>query len=198
MLCVKGDYSRATLTLDMVLEWRIQHGAVTDPTTVKTLAWLIKTKARSGEIAGVELLHDRFLDIARAPKNDDRGTTAVIDRLSEALRTAAEPGIARDLWKRALEMYVQHFGPKHAETQAVTSQLASAYVECGEYLEAQTLLQTLLNSAMLRHGREHKDTITCEYNLARVMYLRGDPTKALPLQEKVLESATGCSAQSTK
>jgi eukaryotic-like serine/threonine-protein kinase len=117
---------------------------------------------------------------------DLRAVAVMQNRLGGSLLGLGEPGLAVEVFRKALGTYEAEMGPDHPETLALKHNLAVGYRDAGQLDRALPLFEEVLR---LRTGRlDPADPLVLESKLAlgRGHLDAGDVKRALPLLEETL------------
>ena len=123
---------------------------------------------------------------------------------SEALTEAFQQGLslykagqyeqAVPLWRKALELGEQEYGPVHPTTAGLINDLAQLYRLLGRYAEAEPLYKRALAIREMALGPDHPDVGESLNNLALLYKTQGRYSQAEPLYRRdlaILEKALG-------
>jgi tetratricopeptide (TPR) repeat protein/nucleoside phosphorylase len=111
---------------------------------------------------------------------------SVLSRTGTYLEVHALYTLAEPLYRRALAIREQQFGPEHPETASSLNNLASLYDAQGKYTEAEPLYRRALAIREQRLGTTHADAAISLNNLALLYYVQGRYSEAEPLYRRAL------------
>jgi tetratricopeptide (TPR) repeat protein len=110
----------------------------------------------------------------------------LLDRAAEYLQTRGEPGPARPLHERALELRHARLGDNHPDTLESASNLAVNLCALGQYEEARQLNEDTLTRCRRVLGADHPRTLESAGNLAIDRWALGQYEEARQLNEDTL------------
>jgi eukaryotic-like serine/threonine-protein kinase len=112
---------------------------------------------------------------------------SIRNALGESYRFLGEPALAIRQHARARQLRSDQLGPSHPDTLTSMNNLALAYKDAGNFIEALPLYEETLEKRMAVLDPDHPDTLTSMNNLAMALRATGKYERALRLFEETLE-----------
>jgi tetratricopeptide (TPR) repeat protein len=179
------DFARRNMTeerrgeaLREALEW-VNAAFVGDPQDVRS--WPV-----------LDPLMPHALVVARG--SDETGvalpTARLFNELGLLLYSKARYAEAEPLYRRALVIKEENYGPMHPEVARGLNDLATLLQDTNRGVEAESLYQRALAIDESAHGPDHLDVVRDVNNLAALLHRAGRSTEAEPLMRRALTILT--------
>ncbi len=203
-LYAQGKYDSATEALyGRALESLERVNGPEHPDVANVLNNLAALHQVRGEYRHAEALSQRSVSILEDIFENKRALLAELDpdtltalkqihqqsltHLATALRSQARYGEAEPLYRRALAIAEDTFGPQHPEAASSLNNLGVLYKYWGRYEEAEPLYQRARAIVEGALGADHLQLSSIFYNLAGLGHARGRYAEAEPLSRRALE-----------
>jgi len=183
-----GDFSRAEVLWDRVLDLNLRTHGPEAPETVKAMNGLAVAYTNNGKFAQAERLYKKTIALHRrqlGPEHPD--TLTNINNLGVAYRQEGKYAEAEVQIKTALEARRRLEGDEHLDTIASMNSLALLYAAEGKDEAAEDLFKQVLETSRKSLGPEQQNTLAVINNLADLYARQGRRDQAETLYNQVLE-----------
>lgn len=187
ILLAQDDYAGAKQRYELALEIQRETLPADDPAIARTLHRLGILLRTTSDLAGARSRFEEALKIYGDGALGKSETAGLLNSLAALLEQTGEIERAVTMYRRALDLRRQQFGPRNPQTALVMNNLANALVGSGEYAEARRLLEEAIEIEKETLPAGHRYIGSAQWNLGRLFYLMGDYALAKAAYEESMK-----------
>jgi CHAT domain-containing protein/tetratricopeptide (TPR) repeat protein len=184
-----GDYKRARDDMQRALDLRETHGSEGDPAIGRLLLSLGTIDAGLGNLDGAQTLMERGLaaiEKTEGPESIRAGRA--LTNLGYLMIEKREGAKAVELLLRARTIFAKDPGEKSATFAKMLDNLAIAYEQTGDYVDARATYQQAIEALTALYPQGHPDIGAVMHDFGVMIYKMGDTRAAEDLTRRALAS----------